>query len=51
MEEARALQAVEQEELGHNPKGGMAEKILVSTLACRAPCCCCARMLHAKEGS
>lgn len=30
MEEARALQAVEQEELGHNPRGGMAAKVLVS---------------------
>ena len=29
IEEARALQAVEQEELGHNPKGGMAAKVLV----------------------
>lgn len=27
LEEARALQAVEQEELGHNPKGGMAAKV------------------------
>lgn len=51
MEEARALQAVEQEELGHNPKGGMAAKVLVSALACRAWCCCCARMMHAKQCS
>lgn len=29
LEEARALQAAEQEQLGHNPRGGLGAKVLV----------------------